>query len=186
MSPASSVIRKCSIFWRRRPFPIWSPGGSPISRCASGSPDAARARKPTLSPCCSMSGSPPLNRSIKLQIFASDVDPDAIASAREGLYPETIAAEVSPERLERFFSKEDHGYRVIPELRASVVFTVQDVLADPPFRNSILFHAGIFLFTSDLKRRRRLFRSSILHCMMAACFCLAIRKRSAIPTDVSR
>ncbi len=68
-----------------------------------------------------------------MQIFASDVDPDAIASAREGLYPETIAAEVSPERLERFFIKEDHGYRVIPELRASVVFTVQDVLADPPF-----------------------------------------------------
>jgi two-component system CheB/CheR fusion protein len=59
-----------------------------------------------------------------LQIFASDVDPDAIASAREGLYPETIEAEVSPERLDRFFFKEDHGYRVIPELRASVVFTV--------------------------------------------------------------
>ena len=80
-----------------------------------------------------MSGSPPLKRNIKLQIFASDVDPDAIASASEGLYPETIEAEVSPERLERFFIKEDHGYRVIPELRASVVFTVQDVLADPPF-----------------------------------------------------
>ena len=74
-----------------------------------------------------------LKQSIKLQIFASDVDPDAIVTAREGLYPETIAAEVSPERLERFFIKEDHGYRIIPELRAYVVFTVQDVLADPPF-----------------------------------------------------
>ena len=42
-------------------------------------------------------------RSVKLQVFASDVDPDAIASAREGLYPETIEAEVSPERLARFF-----------------------------------------------------------------------------------
>ena len=72
-------------------------------------------------------------RNIKLQVFASDVDPDAVASAREGLYPETIEADVSPARLARFFSKEDHGYRVLPELRATVVFTVQDVLADPPF-----------------------------------------------------
>jgi two-component system CheB/CheR fusion protein len=72
-------------------------------------------------------------RNIKLQVFASDVDPDAVASAREGLYPETIEAEVSPERLARFFTKEAQGYRVLPELRAVVVFTVQDVLADPPF-----------------------------------------------------
>jgi two-component system CheB/CheR fusion protein len=70
---------------------------------------------------------------IKLQVFASDIDPDAVASAREGLYLETIEADVSPARLARFFSKEDHGYRVLPELRATVVFTVQDVLADPPF-----------------------------------------------------
>jgi two-component system CheB/CheR fusion protein len=73
------------------------------------------------------------NRNVKLQVFASDVDPDAIAGAREGLYPETIEADVSPARLARFFSKEEHGYRVLPELREAVVFTVQDVLADPPF-----------------------------------------------------
>ena len=70
---------------------------------------------------------------IKLQVFASDVDPEAVATAREGLYPESIEADVSAERLARFFSKDDHGYRVLPELRATVVFTVQDVLADPPF-----------------------------------------------------
>jgi two-component system CheB/CheR fusion protein len=72
-------------------------------------------------------------RSVKLQVFASDVDSDAVASAREGLYPETIEADVSPARLARFFTKEGHSYRVSPELRATVVFTVQDVLADPPF-----------------------------------------------------
>ena len=70
---------------------------------------------------------------IKLQVFASDIDPDAIARAREGLYPETIEADVSPARLARFFSKEDHSYRILPKLREAVVFTVQDVLADPPF-----------------------------------------------------
>ena len=72
-------------------------------------------------------------RNIKLQVFASDVDPDAVNRAREGVYPETIEAEISAERLARFFSKDGHNYRVLPELRSSVVFTVQDVLADPPF-----------------------------------------------------
>jgi two-component system, chemotaxis family, CheB/CheR fusion protein len=72
-------------------------------------------------------------RDIKLQVFASDVDADAIAAARDGVYPDAIAAQISAERLARFFVKEDHGYRVSPELRAAVVFTVQDVLADPPF-----------------------------------------------------
>ena len=71
--------------------------------------------------------------SIKLQVFASDVDPDAIATARDGLYPDKIEAEISPSRLARFFSKEEKHYRVSQELRATVVFTVQDVLADPPF-----------------------------------------------------
>jgi len=73
------------------------------------------------------------NRNLKLQVFASDVDPDAVAFAREGLYPVTVEASISPERLVRFFLKEEQGYRILPELRAAVVFTVQDVLADPPF-----------------------------------------------------
>jgi len=69
----------------------------------------------------------------KLQVFASDVDPGAVAVAREGYYPASIAADMTPERLARFFVAEDHGYRVAPDLRATVVFTVQDVLTDPPF-----------------------------------------------------
>ena len=69
----------------------------------------------------------------ELQIFASDVDPDAIATARDGLYPATIAAEVSESRLARFFVKEEAGYRVSSALRATVIFTVQDILSDPPF-----------------------------------------------------
>jgi len=73
------------------------------------------------------------DREIKLQIFASDIDVEAVASAREGLYPPSIETEVSSERLARFFAAEGRSYRVTPELRASVVFTVQDVLADPPF-----------------------------------------------------
>ncbi len=72
-------------------------------------------------------------RNIKLQVFASDVDEDAVAYARHGIYPDTIEVDVSPSRLARFFTKEDHSYRVVPALREVAVFTVQDVLADPPF-----------------------------------------------------
>ena len=75
-------------------------------------------------------------RNIRLQVFASDVDEDAVALAREGHYSESIAADVSPVRLARFFTQEEHGYRIVPELRGVVVFTVQDVLADPPSRAS--------------------------------------------------
>jgi two-component system CheB/CheR fusion protein len=70
---------------------------------------------------------------VRLQVFASDVDAQAVTAAREGLYPAAIAADVSPERLARFFVKEDRGLRISPDLRGSVVFAVQDVLADPPF-----------------------------------------------------
>lgn len=70
---------------------------------------------------------------LRVQIFASDVDEEAIAAAREGLFHPSIATEISPERLERFFIKEETGYRAMAELRSSVVFTVHDVLSDPPF-----------------------------------------------------
>lgn len=70
---------------------------------------------------------------ITLQIFASDADADAIAAAREGIYPPAIEADVSSERLAQYFVRDEHGYRVTPELRAMVVFTVQDILTDPPF-----------------------------------------------------
>lgn len=70
---------------------------------------------------------------MKLQLFASDVDPDAVATARDGWYPANIAENVSAERLAQFFIADGTGYRVTQELRAHIIFTVQDVLADPPF-----------------------------------------------------
>ncbi len=70
---------------------------------------------------------------VKLQIFASDADAQAVATAREGVYPHSIDAHVSAERLEQFFMREEHGYRIAPSLRACIIFAVQDVLADPPF-----------------------------------------------------
>jgi two-component system CheB/CheR fusion protein len=73
------------------------------------------------------------NARMRLQIFATDVDAQAVMLAREGFYPPSIEKDVSPVRLARFFIREDHGYRVSPALRGCVIFAVQDVLSDPPF-----------------------------------------------------
>ena len=68
-----------------------------------------------------------------MQIFATDLDRDAIDQARQGVYPENIAADVPPERLRRFFSKEEQGYRVRKEIREMVIFATQNLIMDPPF-----------------------------------------------------
>ena len=68
-----------------------------------------------------------------VQIFATDLDRDAIDKARQGLYPHSIATDVSPERLKRFFIKEERGYRVRKEIREMVIFAPQNLIMDPPF-----------------------------------------------------
>ena len=69
----------------------------------------------------------------KMQIFATDLDEGALATAREGRYPRSIEADVSDERLARFFMDEGTHYRVRKELRESVLFASHSVIKDPPF-----------------------------------------------------
>ncbi len=69
----------------------------------------------------------------RLQIFATDLDEHAIDTARNGLYPFSIAADVSEVRLRRFFLTEDRGYRIAKEIREMVIFAPQNVIMDPPF-----------------------------------------------------
>ena len=68
-----------------------------------------------------------------LIIFATDLDKDAIDKARCGIYPANISADISPERLDRFFIKVEGGYRVSTEIREMVIFAPQSVIMDPPF-----------------------------------------------------
>ena len=68
-----------------------------------------------------------------VQIFATDIDDLAISIARNGLYTLNDAADVSPERLKRFFVKEEGGYRIRRELREMVLFANHNLLKDPPF-----------------------------------------------------
>jgi two-component system CheB/CheR fusion protein len=69
----------------------------------------------------------------KLLIFASDLDKESIARARAGVYPPSIAADVSAVRLNRFFVPDASGYRISNEIREMVIFAEQNVIFDPPF-----------------------------------------------------
>ncbi len=71
--------------------------------------------------------------SYTIQIFASDLHERSLAKAREGFYPADIEADVSPERLRKYFHKENSGYRVRKEVRELIVFTPHNVMGDPPF-----------------------------------------------------
>jgi two-component system CheB/CheR fusion protein len=68
-----------------------------------------------------------------IQVFATDIDEKAIASAQYGFYTEVNVADVSPERLRRFFIRETNGYRVRRELREMVLFAHHNLIKDPPF-----------------------------------------------------
>ena len=98
-----------------------------------------------------------LKRSRKVQVFATDIDSQAITTARAGYYPASIAADITPARLARFFAAEPDGgaYRVNKAIRDMLVFSEQDVIKDPPFskldliscRNLLIYMGG------DLQRR---------------------------------
>lgn len=82
-----------------------------------------------------------------LQVFASDLDDRSIARARDGLYPAAIEADVSPQRLERFFTREGEYYRVKRELRDIVLFTNHNVMRDPPFsRQNLIACRNVLIY----------------------------------------
>lgn len=68
-----------------------------------------------------------------MQIFATDIDNDAIDKARKGFFNKNITADVSPERIDRYFNAEKDGYRVASSIREMIIFAPQNVIKDPPF-----------------------------------------------------
>ncbi len=123
---------------------VWVPG------CATG--EEAYSLAMLLCEHASRLGTPPA-----LHIFASDIDEDALAFAREGVYPETIAADVTPERLDRFFEPEGDGYRVKESLREPVLFAVHNLLKDPPFSRLDLVSCRNLLIYLQRETQQRLF-----------------------------
>ena len=97
----------------------------------------------------------------RIQIFATDVSEAAIDHARTGVYPGTITADVSPERLRRFFTRSDGGYRVIKALRDMCVFARHDLTRDPPFSRLDLVVCRNVLIYLDVALQKRLI--SVFH-----------------------
>ncbi|MFI3155395.1 MAG: CheR family methyltransferase [Methylococcaceae bacterium] len=96
-----------------------------------------------------------LQHLFKLQIFATDLDQDAIAKARQGFYPATIKTNLSPERLGRFFVAADNGYRINKDIRDMVIFARQNIIMDPPFTKLDLLSCRNLLiyFNPELQKK---------------------------------
>jgi two-component system CheB/CheR fusion protein len=92
-----------------------------------------------------------------LQVFACDLNDEAIQAARAGHYPSTIEADVSEERLRRFFVKDHSGYRVRRELREMVLFASHDLLKDAPFSRMDLISCRNLLIYLGREAQQRLF-----------------------------
>jgi two-component system, chemotaxis family, CheB/CheR fusion protein len=95
-------------------------------------------------------------RPCQVQIFATDVNRQAIEKARTGRYPEGIAADVSPERLDRYFTREEGEYRIRKEIREMMVFAPHNILADPPFTKLDLLSCRNLLIYLEADAQRRL------------------------------
>jgi two-component system, chemotaxis family, CheB/CheR fusion protein len=96
-----------------------------------------------------------------IQVFGSDLDSRALASAREGRFPVAIEADVSEERLRRFFTKEGDHYRVRQEVRDIVLFAAHDLLKNPPFSHVDLISCRNVLIYLDRELQEQL--SSTFH-----------------------
>ena len=130
--PASSVIR------------VWSPGCSTGEEAYSLAILLAERQEA-------------MKQSFKVQVFATDIDSQAIAAARLGLYPASIAADISKERLTRFFTAESNGtaYRIHKGIRDMMVFSEQSLTKDPPFsRLDLISCRNLLIYLgSDLQKK---------------------------------
>ena len=98
-----------------------------------------------------------LKQNYMLQVFATDIDSRAIATARAGIYPASIAADISPQRLARFFTLDAGGksYRIHKSIRDVLVFSEQDLIKDPSFsRLDLISCRNLLIYlTADLQKR---------------------------------
>lgn len=129
---------------RSGPVRVWVPG------CSTG--EEAYSIAIIMAECLAQLK---LEKTLKVQIFATDIDKEAVDRARQGVFLQTIAADVSPERLQRFFLKEEHGYRAAKSIREMIVFAPQNLIMEPPFTKLDLLCCRNLLiyFTAELQRK---------------------------------
>lgn len=97
-------------------------------------------------------------KNVTLQIFATDLDNDAIEVARKGVYNDNIVGDVSPERLSRFFVKTDDGYRVSNEIREMVVFAQHNMIMHPPFTKIDIVSCRNVLIYLDAELQKKILK----------------------------
>ena len=93
---------------------------------------------------------------ISLQIFATDLDNEAIETARKGLFSVDIKENVSPKRLQRFFSTTDNGYRINNEIREMVVFAKHNIILHPPFTKLDILTCRNLLIYMDSELQKKI------------------------------
>ncbi|HEU4582462.1 MAG TPA: CheR family methyltransferase [Polyangiaceae bacterium] len=117
---ASEVVKPLLSQRRHDSLRFWVPG------CASGE-EAYSLAMVALEAMAGLTDPP------SLQIFATDIDERALSVARQGIYPASIAGDVSAERLERFFAKKGKRYQIAKEVRELCMFSPHNLIGDPPF-----------------------------------------------------
>ena len=96
-----------------------------------------------------------LGRYLEVQVFGTDIDSDAIAVARAGIYPASIVQDLSEERLKRFFVRKDNQFQIKKEVREKLVFAVQDITVDPPFsRMDLISVRNVLIYLGGELQRR--------------------------------
>ena len=122
---------------------IWVPG------CATGEEAYSLA-------ILLVEGMEKMNSHTDVQIFATDIDEDAIVFARQGVFTDNIAADVSRQRLRRFFVKNGKTYEVSKQIRDMIVFAVQNLINDPPFSRLDLVSCRNLLIYMDPELQKQI------------------------------
>ncbi|SMQ64496.1 PAS domain S-box-containing protein [Altererythrobacter xiamenensis] len=167
---AEEVIKPLAENAQGKPIRVWVPA------CSSG--EEAYSYAILFDEACAQI-KPPCD----WQIFATDLDEDAISKGREGRYPASIAGDVSEERLSRFFEGENSGYRVKKRLRERVVFAQQNLLSDPPFSRLDLISCRNLLIYLDAEHQGQLIET--FHFALKENGFLALGTSESVPSKVT-
>ncbi len=116
----------------------------------------------------------------QLQLFGTDISEKALQRARKGVYPEAITADVSPERLSRYFVKADGGYQIIKSIREACVFARHDLASDPPFsRLDLVICRNVLIYMGSPLQQRIL---PIFHYGLKPSGVLMLGSAEAVPS----
>jgi two-component system, chemotaxis family, CheB/CheR fusion protein len=123
------------------------------------------------------------NHDFNIKIFATDVDKSALNTASLGIYPESIAKDLTQERLSRFFTREGSNFRVVPALRKMVVFAHHDITKDPPFSKLDFISCRNMLIYMNLKLQKHVLKTFLFALNQGSCLLLGASENIGVLKD---